>query len=139
VPGLHGGDAERDQQVALARAGRPDQAQVLGGGDPFQRGQVGEGGFGTVDTPRSNSSRVLVTGNAAALRRVRALEASRALISASTRVRSSSSGVQRWVFAVRSSSGGELPHRGQFQPVQPFGEVGGQRRRGRGHDSPPMA
>ena len=44
VPGLHGGGAEGDQQVALARAGRPDQAQVLPGGDPFQRGQVGDGG-----------------------------------------------------------------------------------------------
>ena len=31
VPGLHGGDAEGDEQVALACAGRPDQAQVLGG------------------------------------------------------------------------------------------------------------
>ena len=29
VPGLDGGDAEGDQDVALARAGRPDQAQVL--------------------------------------------------------------------------------------------------------------
>ena len=43
VPGLDGGDAERDQQVALAGAGRADQAQVLPGGDPFQRGQVVEG------------------------------------------------------------------------------------------------
>ena len=57
------------------------------------------------DTARSNSSRVLTTGNAAVLSRVRALEASRAVISASTRVRSSSSGAHRWVFAVRSSSG----------------------------------
>ena len=31
VPGRDGGGAERDQQVALARAGRPDQAQVLPG------------------------------------------------------------------------------------------------------------
>ena len=29
VPGFDGGDAERDEQVALAGAGRPDQAQVL--------------------------------------------------------------------------------------------------------------
>ena len=46
-----------------------------------------------------------MTGNAAVFSRVRALEASRAVISASTRVRSSSSGVHRWVFAVSSSSG----------------------------------
>jgi hypothetical protein len=42
VPGLHGGDAERDEQVALDGAGR---AEVLAGADPFQRGQVGEGGL----------------------------------------------------------------------------------------------
>ena len=46
---------------------------------------------GTEDALRSNSSRVLVTGNVAFFIRVRALEASRAVISASTRVRSSSS------------------------------------------------
>ena len=40
VPGLDGGDAERDEQVALAGAGRADQGEVLAGGDPFQRGQV---------------------------------------------------------------------------------------------------
>jgi len=45
VPGLHGGDAERDEQVALAGAGRADWAEVLAGADPFQRGQVGEGGL----------------------------------------------------------------------------------------------
>ena len=60
---------------------------------------------GIVDALRSNSSRVLVTGNAAFFSLVRALEASRAVISASTRVRSSSSGAHRWVFAVISSSG----------------------------------
>ena len=54
---------------------------------------------------RSSSSSVLATGNAAAFIRVRALEASRAVISASIRVRSSSSGAHRWVFAVTSSSG----------------------------------
>ena len=54
---------------------------------------------------RSSSSRVLITGNAAVFIRVRALEASRAVISASIRVRSSSSGAHRWVLAVISSSG----------------------------------
>ena len=60
---------------------------------------------GIVEAARSNSSRVLTTGNAAVLSRVRALEASRAVISASTRVRSSSPGVHRWVFAVPQQSG----------------------------------
>jgi hypothetical protein len=36
VPGGDRGDAEGDQDVTLAGAGRPDQAQVLPGGDPFQ-------------------------------------------------------------------------------------------------------
>ena len=48
----------------------------------------------------SKVSRVLVTGNAAALSRLAVFEASRAASSASIRVRSSSSGVQRCVLAV---------------------------------------
>jgi hypothetical protein len=44
MPGADGGDAEGDQDVALARAGRPDQAQVLRGGDPLQGGEVVQGG-----------------------------------------------------------------------------------------------
>ena len=62
-------------------------------------------GPGMEQADRSSSSRVLITGNAAVFIRVRALEASRAVISASIRVRSSSSGAHRWVFAVTSSSG----------------------------------
>jgi len=53
----------------------------------------------------SKPSRVLMTGNAAALNRLAVLEASRAAISASTRVRSTSSGVQRCVLAVNRTSG----------------------------------
>jgi hypothetical protein len=34
--------------------------------------------------------------------------------------------------------GGEPAHRSQFRPPQPLGQVGGQRQRGRDHDSPPM-
>jgi hypothetical protein len=45
-----------------------------------------------------------VTGNAAALRRLAVLEASRAAISASTNVRRISSGVQRWVLATCKTS-----------------------------------
>ena len=36
VPGLDGGDAEGDEEVGLAGAGRADQAEVLRGADPFQ-------------------------------------------------------------------------------------------------------
>ena len=46
VAGADGGDAQGDQDVALAGAGRADQAQVLGGGDPFQGGEVVQGGAG---------------------------------------------------------------------------------------------
>ncbi len=60
---------------------------------------------GIEEAVRSNSSSVLVTGKVACFMRVAALEASRAVISASIRVRSSSSGAHRWVFAVISSSG----------------------------------
>jgi hypothetical protein len=92
------------------------------------------------DAPRSKSSSVLVTGNAAALSLVRALEASRAVISASTRVRSSSSGAHRCVFAVISARGGEAAHRGELEPPQPGGQVGGQWWRcSRGHDRAPRA
>ena len=43
VPGPDGGDAEGDQDVALAGVGRADQAQVLRGGDPFQGREVVQG------------------------------------------------------------------------------------------------
>jgi DNA invertase Pin-like site-specific DNA recombinase len=36
---------DKQKGAVLTMAGRPDQAQVLPGGDPFQRGQVGEGGL----------------------------------------------------------------------------------------------
>jgi hypothetical protein len=54
---------------------------------------------------RSNSARVLVTGKAAWRIGVRALDSSRAVISASARVRRNSSGDHRCVLAVTSSSG----------------------------------
>jgi len=51
-----------------------------------------------LEADRSNSSMVLMTGNAAALSRARVLEASREAISASIRVRKTSSGprVESW-------------------------------------------
>ncbi len=58
--------------------------------------------------PRSKPSIVLVVGKHACLPRSRVLLASRAVISVSTRARSSSSGLQRWVLAVISSSGATL-------------------------------
>jgi hypothetical protein len=43
VAGVDGLMAEGDEQVALAGAGGPDQAQVLFRCDPFEAGQVVEG------------------------------------------------------------------------------------------------
>ena len=66
VPGVDGGDAERDQDVGLAGAGRPDQADVLRGPDPFQaRRGSRRSRCGIEEAATSNSSRVLMTGNAA--------------------------------------------------------------------------
>jgi len=53
---------------------------------------------------KSNDSKVLGTGNAAALSRLMTLEASRAANYVSIRVRSIFSGVQRWVLAVVRTS-----------------------------------
>src|SRR5262249_51133190 len=46
VPGVDGSDAEGDQDVALARSGRPDQAQILLCRDPPQGGEVIQGRTG---------------------------------------------------------------------------------------------
>ena len=89
---------------------------------------------GIEDTVRSNSSRVLITGNAAVLSRVRALEASRAVISASTRVRSSSSGAHRWVFAVSSSSGASWRIAASLSRRSPSARSGASAGGGRAHD-----
>jgi hypothetical protein len=45
MTGLDGGVAEAEQQMRLAGAGRPDQAQILLGPDPLQAGQIVEGGL----------------------------------------------------------------------------------------------
>ncbi|MFL6044408.1 MAG: hypothetical protein ACJ72M_04745 [Propionibacteriaceae bacterium] len=95
--GVDRGGSQGEQQMGFAGAGRTDHAQVLRGPNLFQGGEIVEAGHGTEEAVRSNSSNVLVTGNIAWRGRVRALEASRAAISASTRVRSNSSGLQRWV------------------------------------------
>jgi hypothetical protein len=96
VPGGDGVDAERDQDMAFAGAGRTRHKFSLAviHSSEARQSRVGPG---MEHADRSSSSSVLVTGNAAAFMRVRALEASQAVISASIRVRSSSSGAHRWV------------------------------------------
>jgi hypothetical protein len=46
VSGRDGGVAERDEQVGLARAGRPDQTKILLLGYPFEAAQVVKRGLG---------------------------------------------------------------------------------------------
>ena len=92
--------------MALARSGRSDQTEVLLGPDPLEAGQVVEGRL----FDRRGGDVELVEGlghrEGGGLQPVaRALEASREAISASMRVRKNSSGFQRWVLAVTSSSG----------------------------------
>ena len=92
---------------------------------------------------RSSSSSVLITGNAAVFIRVRALDASRAVISASIRVRSSSSGAHRWVFAVISSSGASCRMVASFSRRSPAAMSGASGAaaagEGGGHDKAPIA
>ena len=95
VPGVDGGDPQPDQGVRLAGPGRSDDRQILLCAYPFQTGQVVERLRWIEEAATSNDSSVLVTGNPAALSRLTTLEASRAASSVSTRVRSTSSGVQR--------------------------------------------
>ena len=104
--GLDRGMPEGDEEVALAGARRSHEDQVLPGPDPLERGEVVEGrpGDGALGD-RELVERLCAPGTPrpAAVpgrwrRRGRAS-------SASSRVRSSSSGAQRWAFAVTSTSG----------------------------------
>ena len=69
-----------------------------------------------------------MTGNPAARSRARALDSSRAAISASTRVRSTSSGAQRWVLAVCSTSGAMARTVASFSRFSPATRSAAQRR-----------
>jgi len=70
-----------------------------------------------LEADRSNSSMVLMTGKAAALRRARVLEASREAISASIRVRSTSSGGPALGLGGEQQLRGELAHRAELEPA----------------------
>lgn len=106
VPVGDRGVAERDEQMALAGAGGSDEAEVLRGADPLERGEVVEGrgwdrGAGDVEPveglgdrePRGAQSGAgvgLVAGSDFGF---------------DEGARRNSSGDQRWVLAVTSSSG----------------------------------
>ena len=139
VPGVDGGDAERDQDVGLAGAGRADGAGVLRGrGSIPARPGSRRWPSGSRTRRRRTPRGVLMTGNAAWRIRVRALDSSREVISASIRVRRNSSGFHRWVFAVTSSSGARRRIAAELEPPQPGVQVGGQRWRCGAHaGSPP--
>ena len=80
-----------------------------------------------------------MTGNAAFFIRVAAFEASRAVISASIRVRSSSSGAHRWVLAVISSSGASCRMAASLSRRSPAARSGASGGARGGHDSAPIA
>ena len=79
---------------------------------------------GIDDSARSKPSSRLVTGKPAALRLAASLEASRAAISASTNVRSRSSGAQRWTLAVLSTSGAIRRTAASFRRRKPASRSG---------------
>ena len=109
-------------------AGRADETKVLLGADPLEAGQVVEGGLGDRGGGTSNSSRVLVTGKAAAFMRPRALEASREAISASTRVRKKLLGLPALGLGHDQQLGARAGGwRREPQAPQPGLEVGGER------------
>ena len=119
--------------------GRAHETQVLLGLDPLQDRQVVKGrpldrGAGHVELLE-----VFETGNAACFRRALALEASREAISASTRVRRSSSGSQRWVLAETRSSAASRRIAASRRRRKPGLEIGRQLRGGRGHHWVPIA
>ncbi len=135
VPGVDGGDAEGDQDMALARAGRPDQAQILPGGDPFQRGEVVQGRAGD----RARCAVQLVEGLDHGERRC--FHPGPGVGGVAGGDLGVDQGAQQFLgcppLGLRGDQqlGGELPDSGQLEPAQPGGDVGGQRRRGGGHDS----
>ena len=106
VAGCHCGVSEGDQVMRFPGAGGADEAQVRCLPDPVERDQiVVGGGCGIDDSSMLNSASVLRTGNFAAVMRFVVFDLSLATISASISVRRNSSGDQRCVFGVMSTSG----------------------------------
>jgi hypothetical protein len=143
VAGLDGGDAQRDQRVALAGAGRPDQTQILVGTDPLQAGQVVEGRAGDRGGGDVELLQGLGDGEGGGLEPVAGV---RGVAGADLGL---DQGAQQllWRPALGLGGdqqlGGEGAHRGQLEPPQPGGQVRRQRRSGSGHRAPaqelPMA
>ena len=139
VSGVDGGDAERDEQVALAGAGRADQAEVLRGGDPFQGGEVVQGrgrdaGHGAVE---------LVEG--LDQRERRGLEPGGGVGGVAGGDLGLDEGAQQLLrcpalgLGGAQQLGGQLTHRGQLEPAQPVDQIGCEHRCLAGHDRPPRA
>jgi site-specific DNA recombinase len=139
VPGLDRGGSQCHEQVGFAGAGRADQAQVLGGADPFQRGQVGEGGR------RDGGGAQVELFQRLGHRERGVAQPGPGVGGVAGGDLGLDQGAEQFFrgppLGLRGQQelGGEPPHRGHFQPAQPLGQVGGQRRDGRGHDRPPMA
>src|SRR5690348_8230023 len=139
VPGLDRGGAQGDQQVALAGSRRPEQAEILGGGDPFQGGQVlqgrrGDRGGAAVELLQRLGHRERGVahpgpGVGGVPRRDLGLDQGAQQLLGGPPL---SAGGQQQL-------GGQLANRGELEPPQPGSQVRRQRRRGGGHDSRPRA
>ena len=129
VPGLDGGVAEGDEEVALAGAGGADQADVLRGADPFEDGEVVERRW----RDRGRGDVELVEGLGDRERGVPQPGAGVGLVAGGDL--GLDQGAQELLggpplgLGGDQQLGGEAAHRGQLQPLQPAFEVGGQRRR----------
>jgi hypothetical protein len=89
----------------LTSPGRANNRQILLCANPFQTRQVIDGGLRDGRGRYVEAVEGLDDGERGGLSRLAVVEASRAAISASIRVRSTSSGAQRCVLAVNSTSG----------------------------------
>ena len=140
VAGVDRGVTQSDQHVAFAGAGGADQHRVLAGADPFQGGQVVEGGGR--DRRGGDVELVEAFGD----REVGGLVAGSGVGGVAAGDLGFDEGAQEvlWApalgFGRDQQFGGDGSHGGQLQAAQTGDQVGGQRRRGgRGHRGSPMA
>jgi hypothetical protein len=139
VAGLDRGDTQRDQGVALAGAGWPDQTQVLVGTDPLQAGQVVEGRAGDRGRGDVELLQGLGDGERGGLEPVAGV---RGVPGTDLGL---DQGAQQLLRRPALGLGGdqqlrrEGAHRGQLEPAQPRVKVRRQRRRGAGHKDAPIA
>ena len=105
MAGVDAGVAQPDQDVTLAGTPRADNRQIVLCANSFQTSKVVGGGLRNRRGGHVEALEGLDDRKRRGLEPVGVSQASRAAISASIMVRSTSSGVQRWVLATCSTSG----------------------------------